>query len=189
MKNSYIALGVIVGLVIGGFIGYISHRPGTVVRTQTYGAVGDVNATQRVATCVLDMSTTSPAFATTTTSTNSCLYNGDSKDRVITSVEYYISSLGSANTAVASTTWKMGTSTDVYNPSAGYVLNTTIATTTGNGAYAGTLFVASTSPGATGVGTSFQNYRVWPAGTNLVLYQNASSTWNATILIRYFSNN
>ncbi len=189
---NYILVGVVALIIVGLLVKVLSPKP----QITTVAGVGDINSTQRIASCVLDMSTTTPTYASTTpsgvanTSSTGCLYNGDSKDRVITSVEFYISSLGAVNTSVASSTWKMGTSSDIYNvpATASQVLNTSIATTTGNGAVQGatlTLFVASTTPGAT---ATFPN-RIWNAGTNLNLQQNASSTWVGTVLVRYFSNN
>jgi hypothetical protein len=182
MKNIYIAVGIVFALVVGVLVGYTIH-PTTTPANHIAGAVADTNSSQRIASCVLDMSTTTPTTATTTGT--SCMFNGDSKDRIITSIDYYISNLGSATTAVASTTWQMGTSTGIYTPGASYVLNTTIATTTGNGAIGGVLFVSTTTPGNTGT----YSYRVWNAGTYLNLLQNSVSTWVATIKVNYFSNN
>lgn len=183
--NKYIIASLLITVAIFGgyFFPFSSHTDNTIY--QQVGAVGDTNSTQRIASCVLDMSTTSATFATTTTSTNGCLYNTDSKTRIITSIDYYISNIGSANTSVATTTWIMGTSSDVYNVPAGQILSTSIATTTANGVITGRLFIASTTPGAA---ATFVN-REWPSGTNLNLQQNASSTAVATIKVTYFINN
>lgn len=185
MKNKIILGAVLVLAIVGAY--FFPKQLSKV----SVGAVGDTNSTQRIASCVLDMSTTTPTTATTTGT--GCLYNGDSKDRVITSVEYYLSGLGAmigSTGGVATTTWLLGTSTDVYNvPAVGSrLLNTTIATSTANGAVSGTLFVASTTPGAS---ATFPN-RVWPSGTYLNLQQNATTGANSiigTIKIDYFINN
>lgn len=183
-----ILISVIVSLVVGLLVGYFL-APRTA--NTPFRAVGDTNSTQRIASCVLDMSTTTPTTATTTGV--GCLYNGDSKDRIVTNVEFYLSGLGSmigATGGVASTTWQLGTSTNVYTvPAAGsQLLNTTIATSSANGAVGGRLYVSSTTPGNTAV---FVN-RVWDTGTNLNLFTNATTGANSivgTIKVDYFLNN
>lgn len=188
MKNIYITVGIVFALVVGGLFGYVIHTQKTVV--QSFGAVGDTNSTRKIASCVLDMSTTTPTTATTTGT--ACLTNTDSKDRIVTSVEYYLSGLGSmtgsAGTGVASTTWQLSTSSGLYVGSANYLLNTTIATSTANGAVGGTLFIASSTPGST---ATFP-FRVWASGSNLNLFSNATSSAAGTvgtIVVSYFINN
>lgn len=181
--NKYIISASLALVVFLGIIGAYHYPVVTVPADHNLGAVGDTNSTQRIASCSLDMSTTTAS--TITSSGVGCLFNGDTKDRVITSVEYFISGIASANTSVATTTWLISTSTNIYTGSTGYVLNTSIATTTGNGVISGLLYVASSTPGAT---ATFVN-RVWPSGTYLDLYQNASSSAVATIKVTYFLNN
>lgn len=191
MKQTfYIAAACIVSIILAGIVGYALHPATEIVYQPIVGAVGDTNSTRKIASCVLDLSTTTPTTATTTSA--GCLYNSDSKDRIITSVEYYISNLGamtgSAGTGVASTTWQLSTSTNVYTGSAAYLLYTTIATSTANGAVNGTLFVSTSTPGA----TATFNYRVWNTGTYLDLLANATSSAGApvgTIVVNYFINN
>jgi hypothetical protein len=178
MKNSHkIILGVIVALSIVGAYFFPKSVSKTVIQA---GAVGDTNSTRRIAQTVLDLSTT-----TATTVNGACtLYNGDSRDRIITSVDYYLASLTSFgnNGGVASTTWKLATSTDIYNAPAGsYVLNTTIATSTANGAIGNQLYIASSTPGST---ATFP-YRVWTAGSCLNLLQNSTSTATGVITVGY----
>lgn len=181
MKNTiaFVAALFITAAIVGAY--YYPHSQFIV--NGGVGAPGDTNSTSRIASCVLDMSTTTPTTATTTGT--GCLFNGDSKDRYITATDYYLTGLGAANTSVASTTWKLSTSSNVYTGSAAYVLNTTLATSTANGAIGGEYFIASTTPGA----TATFDYRVWPAGTYLDLLQNASSTAQVTFVVRYFINN
>lgn len=154
---------VLLGAVVGAY--FFPHSQYVL----SVGTAGDTNSNRRIAEISMDMTTTTPASQT----------NNSSQDRIITSVEFYVSGLGSmtgsAGTGVASTTWQMSTSTDVYTAaSTNYVLNTTLATSTANGAVGGYLFVASTTPGATG---TFAN-RIWKAGTNLNLFSNATSSAN-----------
>lgn len=188
MKNTkkiYIAIAIAIVAVISIFGLYYPVAVNTI--TNSFGAVGDTNSTSKIASCVLDTSTTTPTYATTSSATTGCLYNADSKDRFITSVDYYITGLnGSVSSNIGTTTWKMGTSTDFYTPGASYVLNTSIATSSNLGTVQNTLYVASTTPG---LGATFP-YRIWNTGTNLNLLQNSTTSGaTATIVVRYFINN
>lgn len=161
------AIVAIVSLLIGGFVGYELHGTSS---QSIATAPGDTYSTSKIAQIVLDLSTT----------TAGSQYNGDSRDRIISSVDYYAAGLTTAKsnaTGLSSLSWTLSTSTDVYlAASTNYLLNTTIATTSPQ------LYVASSTPG--GTGSVF--VRVWQAGTYLNLFQNGTSTANATLVVRYF---
>lgn len=176
-KKIYIALAVVLAVVVGGFVGYLIHEP----KVQNVTAVGDFNGTPRIAQVVMDLTTTTP-----TTTGGACkLLNSDSTDRIITNIDFFLATLGSWNGStglgIASTTFKVATSSGIYDAPAGsFVFNSSIATSTGNGATAdGHLYISSTSPGAIGIGTGNQQFRIWTAGSCLNTLQNGTST-NAT---------
>ena len=178
MKNIKFIIGAIIAIAIVGAYFFPKSTHTTVLQA---GAAGDTNSTQRIAQTVLDLSTTTP----TTVSGACTLMNGDSRDRIIISIDYYLTSLTSFTSngsGVASTTWVMSTSTGIYlAPAGSYVLNTTLATSTANGAVSNQLYVGTTTPGAT---ATFP-YRVWTAGSCLNLVQNSTSTAAGTIRVGY----
>jgi len=174
MNKTLIAI-AIVCLALGGFLGYVLAPD-----SQTFQAAGDTASSAKIAQVVLDLSTTTP-----TTVSGSCkLYNGDARDRIINNISFFLTGLGAFNGGtdgvggVATTTFNMSTSTNVYTVSGvpSRVLTTSIATTTGNGAvsYAGvlSLYVSSTTPG----NTATFPIRIWTAGTCLNLFTNSTSS-------------
>lgn len=195
-KNTKIVLGVIVGVVV--IIGaYFSPRSTHTTVIQA-GAVGDVNSSSRIAQCSLDMSTTSPTLATTTGATG-CLLNTDSRDRIITSVEFYGANLGTMVNGTlgvqATTTIVVSTSTTPFYPNSGNsILSQGIATTTNGSTALPAVFFATSSPGIIGTGSTVTYgapvinsfARVWAAGTYLSAYMNATSTTGSgTLTIKY----
>lgn len=170
MKKTTFIVSVAIALVVGVALGYaLTHTEAQVPTT----AVGDSYSTAKIAQQSLNLAT----------STAASLYNGDGKDRIISSVDYYAANLGTFGSNVpanvSALSWLMSTSTDIYTAaSTNYILNTTVATTSPQ------LYVATTTPGLTG--SVFT--RVWAAGTYLNLFQNAtSSTASATVVVRYFA--
>lgn len=175
MKNTkYYVLGLIVALVIGGSYFYPKQKEASVVQV---GAVGDFNSTSRIAQLVVDMTTTTP-----TTINGACLTNGDSRDRIVTSVDFYLASLGSFTsngTGLVNLIFTLATSSGVYiAPSGSQLLNTSVTTTTPQ------LFVSSSTPGVSSLSTgSFS--RVWAAGSCLNLFQNGTTTATGVLRIGY----
>lgn len=171
--SAIVALVVLVAIV-GGY--YYPNLPFISGAT-----AGTTNSTSKIASCVLDMSTTTMSTASTTLT--GCLYNGDGADRIVTSVDYFMYGMTTATyngTGVATLVWAMSTSTGQYaTTSVNALLSTNIATTTPN------LYIGSTSPGISGTaGKDFT--RVWATGTYMNLTQQATSTATGSIVIRYF---
>lgn len=192
----YIAALVITVAIIGGY--FYPKAPKQQPQISV-GAIGDVNTSARIAQCSLDMSTTSPTLATSTGATG-CLFNGDGRDRIISSVEFYAAGLGTmVNGTIGATgtsTLVISTSTTAFYPnSANSVLSMGLATTTNGTTALPTLYFATTSPGIVGVGTTVSYgapiinsfARIWATGTYLASYMNAtSSAGTGTVVIKYF---
>lgn len=170
------ALAVILSGAIWG--GYQYPRATQVMVEQQGSTAGTTNSTAKIASVSLTLSTTTP-----TTSSSACkLYNGDATDRVISEVDWYLSSVGSFGlnaTGVAELTVTVATSTGIYLASGNAVVSTVQATSSAN------VYVASTTPGL----TSSPINRVWAAGTCLNAFTNAtSSSAVGTMVIKYFAN-
>src|SRR5258708_3934979 len=131
--------------------------PHFVVPPQLSGLIpGPIGSQQRIASCVLDMSTTTITTATTTLA--GCLFNGDNQDRIVTDVQfqfYGLTTVNSNGNIIGTSTLVMSTSTAQYaTTSTNYLLNQALGTTTAL-APAGQLYISTTSPvitGTTGAG-------------------------------------
>jgi hypothetical protein len=141
------------------------------------GSVGDINSSPRMVQVSLDLSTTTPT--TPTSLATSTMYNGDGRDRIITSVEFFVTNIGSSSsngTGNVVWNWKLSTSSGMYVASSGnYLLNTTVATATPILATG-----ASSTPGIVGSASTNDYARVWAAGSYLNLYINGTSTGAVT---------
>lgn len=198
MKTNKIIVGfVLVALVAVG--AYFFPRMQPVNQAQlTQGTPGDTNSTARIAECSLDMSTTTPTLATTTGATG-CLFNNSSQDRIITSIEVYAHSLGTMVNGTlgvqATTTLILSTSTGTQYPTSNNSVFSQSLATTSNGTTALTdLFIATSSPGIIGTGSTVTYgqpeinsfVRIWPAGTYISSYMNAtSSAGSAVVVVKY----
>ena len=161
MKNiTNILLGLLVVAVVG-----LYFKPATLITNtkveQVAGAVGDTNTSPRMLQTNISLASTTPFSS----------LNSSGTDRLITSVEYYLGSTtamnGTSALGVATLNWIMSTSTDQYNAtSANYVLNTTIATSSGQ------VYVSTSTPGNAATLTT----RIWANNSYLNLTQNATST-------------
>lgn len=172
LLSSSLILALVVG-ILGG------HSFWPQVNSNVGGAIaGTTNSTQRIISCVLDLSTTTPTTATTTST--GCLYNNDSSDRIITSVDYFTYGMTTTKyngTGLAVLNFWSSTSTDQYSTtSVNVILNTTVATTVPN------VYVGSTTPGQTG--SAF--VRVWAPSTYLNIAQNGTSTATGVVKVSYF---
>lgn len=164
----------IVGLILLGGAGWIGTRLGGVTNkyypstTVLGGAVGDTNQSPRMWQQAVSFASTTPISVT-----------NPGNDRLISSIEYYVTGVGNINfnaTGVAVWQWQISTSTDIYTPaSTNYVLNSTVSTSTPF------LFIASTTPGNTGSAQT----RIWASGTNLNLLTNGTSTATGLVIIHY----
>lgn len=176
MKKIYIASFVVTLAIFGSY--FFPKNQTVVQQLQSFGAVGDTNSTSRIAQCSLDLSTTTSS----TISGTGCLLNGDGRDRIITSIDIYGSSLTTSTsngTGVKNLTWNVATSTGVYTPDGTKVLSTSVSTTTP------ILYVSSTTPGTIGIAATNDYARTWATGTYLNVLQNATSTASGIIVVRY----
>lgn len=161
---------VVVGLIAVG--GYFFPHSSKVTQVLQAGAVGDVNGSPRIVQVSLDLSTTTPTSPTVLAT--STMFNSDGRDRIVTSIELFVTNIGSSTSngsGVSSWIVKIGTSTDIYTVGVATSLlyNSSFSTSTP------ILFVASTSPGV--VGTSGSDFaRIWKAGTYLNTFLNATSS-------------
>lgn len=179
MNKKFIGVGLIVALAIVGSY-FFPHSSKVTEVQQMVGAAGDTSSTGKVLTCVLDFSTTTPTTLNNTTT--NCLTNNDGRDRVVTSVEYYIKNINggvfkSNGGLLAALTWKLSTSTDVYvGNTNNFLMNGTAATTSAYNIGTTTSLVGS------------QPQIVWATGTNLNLFANGTTTDTTAvgvIIVRY----
>jgi len=169
MKNiTNILIVVVAALIIGLYFKQtiVNHYSSQVVGA----AVGDVNQTPRMWQQTISLATTTPLSLT----------NSSGGERLITSVELYIASSSqtlSNATGLANLVFTMSTSTDAFTAaSSNYVLNTTIATSSGP------VYVATSTPGNAAVVST----RIWGNGTNLNLFQNGTSTSSGVVVIIHY---
>lgn len=169
---------LIVGVI--ALVGIFFPKSTIVVQEVLGSAAGTTNSTQKIASVSADFSTTTP-----TTIGGACkLYNTDSFDRIISSIEWYISGVGTFGfnaTGVATLQLNAATSTGIYNASGNKVLSAAVVATSSP-----VVYTATTSPGTTSLVPAD---RVWASGTCLNVTQNAtSSTAVGTIKVDYFNN-
>lgn len=168
----------LVGLVAFVFLGvaiYGAYQYPQAIAS--FGATSGTNGTAKIASFSFN-----PATGATTTS----ILNGDSVDRVITSMNVSCSGVGTSLTALTgaglnSLIFSVATtaaSAPVALGNSNFVYNGTIATSSA------TFYDASTTPGLTSATVIGVNRR-WPTGTYLTVSANATNTAACAITAYY----
>lgn len=162
MKKILTILGVCV--IVGAIAyNYFSPKFGTI---GTGSAIGTTNSTQRIAQAVCNNQATTTYVS---------FLNSNATDRVMTSIELFMTGYQSTTTLFAV---DVGTSTvAVGTSSTNYFLHATngqIATSTDP------VYFASTTP------TTTNGNRIWATGSYLNVVANATTTGYCTVKINYF---
>lgn len=178
MKNLfYTASAVIVGLIVGGFIGYALHTSSLQVGTTT---AGGTTSTAQFYSIAIDM---------TALATSSSILNPTGNDLYVTSIQVGCEGIGTSKSyltgsSIASLTFTAATSsasTPVTTPPTTYAVgggSTNISTSTGT-------FLISSTTASTG-STAITN--IWPASAYMTFYHNATSTGACTAGVHAFSS-
>jgi len=182
--NHPILLSVCIAVLAGFFSGLTVHEltPAPAAQVQQVGSpTGSTFNTAKIAMINWTIAAVSGSNGSATTTS---LYNGDSSDRIIQSVQFDCASVGTSKTAYTGaglanlifTAATTSSSAPAAITNANVVLSTSVSTSSTE------LYVSTTTPGLTG--SAF--VRRWASGSYLTFASNATNTAACTIGVSYF---